>query len=321
MTVRFEVYLQRLRPALDLAIADCVDVAAAGMPASLQQPLRQALVDGKHLRAGITCLVAEALGGAFAAALPRAAAIECIHAASLIHDDYVDADTMRRQRSATWTVIGARKAVLLGDLLFANAIEKMMALSVDDGRVIVDAIATVAKGAYQEPLTQSDLACDQTQAYERIIYLKTGALFAAAAELGAIAANANAEHRVAARTFGARLGEAYQIADDLHDFSGLDRTCARLPPPLVPALLRFAPDFAEMDARSAHACLESVAQSSLLPALCAAMQRACTDRANAAAAALAALPDNGAAALLRTATREIIARHQAPFPAALTAGA
>jgi hypothetical protein len=322
MTMRFNVYLQRLRPSLDQAIADCVGVAAADMPEGLQQPLQRALADGKRLRAGILCLVTEALGGSLTAALPRAAAIECIQAASLIHDDYVDADTMRRQRPATWTLIGARKAVLLGDLLFATAIERMMILSADDGRVIVHAIATVAKGAYQEPMAHSDLAGDPAEAYERIIYLKTGALFAAAAELGAIAAGAGDEHHAAAQTFGARLGEAYQIADDLHDLTALQCVPAQpLPPPLIPALLRFAPRSADMNPAATCAGFDSARLSALLPALRTRMQLALAERAVAAATALASLPDNRARLLLRTAVTEITAAgNHETFPAPVTAG-
>ncbi len=321
--MRFNAYLQRLRPALDEAIADCLGGAAANMPESLQQPLQRALADGKRLRAGILCLVTETLGGSLTAALPRAAAIECIQAASLIHDDYVDADTMRRQRPATWTLIGARKAVLLGDLLFATAIERMMAQSTDDGRVIVHAIATVAKGAYQEPMAHSDLANDPAQAYERIIYLKTGALFAAAAELGAIAAGASDKHRAAARTFGARLGEAYQIADDLQDLTALRCTPPQtLPPPLIPALLHFAPNFAHTNRGPAGAGVDSTRLSALLPALYTSMQLARTDRAVAAAAALASLPENWAGSLLHTAITEITAAgNQDPSLAPVTVDA
>ncbi|EAR22827.1 polyprenyl synthetase family protein [Nitrococcus mobilis] len=180
--------------------------------------------NGKRIRGCLVCLVNHALGGQIADALPRAVAIECIQAASLIHDDYVDNDTIRRKRPATWTVEGPRRAVLLGDMMFATAIQSMVELSNADGIAVTRAIATVANGAYQEPLLLAKPAAgraldlNEQTIYERIIYLKTGALFGAACQLGAIAAGAPEERCAHAYAFGARTGEAYQIADDLVEF-------------------------------------------------------------------------------------------------------
>jgi geranylgeranyl pyrophosphate synthase len=120
-------------------------------------------------------------------------------------------------------VHGSRRAVLLGDVIFATALQRTAELGREEVLTLSRAIAMLAAGAYKEPLDAREIdsaMANDTLAqplYERIIYLKTGALFAAAAELGAIAAQATPLLRGAAVEFGARMGEAYQIADDLED--------------------------------------------------------------------------------------------------------
>ncbi len=172
------------------------------------------IAGGKQLRGRLVCAVCEALGGRFAEALPRAMAIECVQAASLIHDDWVDGDRVRRNAPATWTVQGARRAVLLADVMFATSLERCAELGRIDVQVLARAIAAVAAGACQEP------ACGETRSsisYARLLFLKTGALFGAAAELGASAAKADNAMRRAAHEYGVCMGEAYQLADDMND--------------------------------------------------------------------------------------------------------
>jgi hypothetical protein len=235
-------FWREARVRLDEELARRIPELFRGLPGTHLDAIQSTMRGGKRLRGCLVCLVNAALGGAQEAALPRAVAIECIQAASLIHDDYVDRDTVRRNRPATWVAEGARRAVLLGDLIFATAIQRMVELGHGDGEVAAEAIATMARGAYLELAGAGEsnagarFGPDQ---YERIIYLKTGALFGAAAKLGALAAGAPAETAEAAFRFGARLGELYQIADDLEDLAVLE-------PPrlagLVPALLHFGRD-------------------------------------------------------------------------------
>jgi geranylgeranyl pyrophosphate synthase len=167
--------------------------------------------------------VCEALGGSAARALPSAAVIECVHAASLIHDDLVDGDRTRHDRPAAWVVHGSRRAVLLADVMFATALHRSAELGKQEMITVSHAIAMLAVGAYEEQVDSHELETShasramQRARYDRVIRLKTGSLFSAAAELGALAARAKPAHRRAASEFGARIGEAYQIADDLHD--------------------------------------------------------------------------------------------------------
>jgi geranylgeranyl pyrophosphate synthase len=138
-----------------------------------------------------------------------------VQAASLVHDDFVDGDTVRRGRPAAWTLLSSRRAVLVADVMFATAIEKMAQAGAREGATLAHAIAAMAQGALQE--FAGNTSGEDLDAYRRVIYLKTGSLFAAAARLGALAVDAQETHLQAATEFGARAGEVYQIADDLAD--------------------------------------------------------------------------------------------------------
>jgi geranylgeranyl pyrophosphate synthase len=195
----------------------------AALPQDLFDSVDSVICGGKKIRARILCIMCEALGGSFADALPRAMAIECIQAASLIHDDWVDGDRVRRNAPALWTLQGARRAVLLADVIFATALERCAEMGRLDALALSKAIAALAAGAYQEVLDLSETGSNampgtgRQSSYDQLIFLKTGALFAAAAELGAIAAGANGALQRAAYDYGSRIGEAYQLADDLDD--------------------------------------------------------------------------------------------------------
>lgn len=201
--------LTRYRARIDAELEARLGEWFPDLPPSHRDALHGVLADGKRLRGGLACLVAEALGADAIAALPGAVAIEMVQAASLMHDDFVDGDTRRRGRPAAWTLLSARGAVLLADLLFATAIGTMARRGPRECTAIAEAIAAMAQGALQESLGGG--------AYRRIIELKTGSLFAAAGRLGALAAGAPPAAVEAAASFGASAGGLYQIADDLAD--------------------------------------------------------------------------------------------------------
>jgi geranylgeranyl pyrophosphate synthase len=180
---------------------------------------------GKKLRGCLALAVCDALGAPIEAALPSALTIEYVQAASLVHDDVIDGDTTRRERRAAWVVFGSRRAVLLGDVIFAAALARSAEIGREEVLTLARAIALTAAGACREALEVPSGKATAAQAprYGEIIHLKTGVLFAAAAELGAVAARAVPAVRQAACEFGRELGAAYQIADDLHDLvQGVD---------------------------------------------------------------------------------------------------
>lgn len=261
----FADYAASLRPSLDASVQEQLSRLLGGRGLAPFNGALKGLAQGKKTRGSLLCLVAAALGAGLERALPRAVAVELIQTATLIHDDFVDQHRSRRGLPALWTLSGARRAVLLGDVLFASAIHMMSELGPEDGRIVSRTIAEVSRGALQEPLDIVSLA-DEIEAgrldaalYESIIHLKTGVLFGAACQLGAVAGRADSNAQQAWLDYGRRIGEAYQIADDLHDVQRClaTRTCD-LPALLAiaPALLFFVKDARPsllQAARSAHA--------------------------------------------------------------------
>jgi hypothetical protein len=225
MSVPFQDYAQEVKPALEGAytrhlqnlLGETLSVRTTGATHSL--------TGGKKIRGTLLCLLTAALGGTLDDALPRAVAVELIQTATLIHDDFVDQHRSRRGLPAVWTLEGARRAVLLGDVVFSSAIRMMSELGREEGLILSQTIAEVARGACREPLDAVSLLEliegreEWDAGYEKIISLKTGVLFAAACHLGALAAGVGADGQQAWRRYGQKIGEAYQIADDLQDLS------------------------------------------------------------------------------------------------------
>jgi geranylgeranyl pyrophosphate synthase len=251
MFTSFQEYLERRRPALDEAFRKELSGLLRDISVGDGPSLMNGLEAGKKIRGCLSCMVSDALGGTVEAAIPRAIAVELIQTATLIHDDFVDQDTMRRGRPAVWTVEGARRAVLIGDVIFASAIKMMSDLGKEDGAAVSHAIAQVSKGALHEPLDPLALAREiesdrlNGELYQKIIRLKTGILFGTACRLGAIAAGANGDLGQSCYRYGLRIGEAYQIADDLDDVKrhlSQRSIHPRQMVALAPALLSFVSD-------------------------------------------------------------------------------
>ncbi len=313
----FRNYWKHTRARLDAELGKWVQHFFRDLPERQADTVHHILEDGKRLRGCLVCLVNGALGGRFEDAIPRAVAIECIQSASLIHDDYVDGDTVRRKRAAQWMIDGPRKAVLLGDVVFATVIQRMAEISRCDGITVAEAIATMAQGAYQEYLEPADLTSALAEGhhrrdhYDRIIYLKTGALFGAAAKLGAISAGASHQVCNVAFRYGVHAGEAYQIADDLCDLvdpqsyvvNGHSRVAE-----LVPLLLRFAAEATPHGAELPDAYPELFITwlASARPSIKKRMRYEIRTRVALAAGVAARFPENDHAALLRAAPAEIV---------------
>ncbi len=251
MFQRFHDYLASIRPSLGQAFSRELRALLNGISLREPVPLMETLQAGKMIRGSLSCMIGQALGGTLESVLPRAVAVELIQSATLLHDDFVDQDIFRRQRPATWTLEGARRAVLIGDVMFASAIKMMSDLSREDGAAVSDAIAQVSRGALHEPLEPSALVGAigserwRADGYPEIIRLKTGVLFGTACRLGTIAAGGGVELREASYGYGVRLGEAYQIADDLQDVNRcLLKGTVRLEEmvSLAPMFLHFLPD-------------------------------------------------------------------------------
>jgi octaprenyl-diphosphate synthase len=174
---------------------------------------------GKRLRPLLTLACARLGGYRGDRHIAIAAVVEFIHTATLLHDDVVDASELRRGRDTANAVWGNKPAVLVGDFLFARAFQLMVA----DGslrvlEILSKAASIIAEGEVQQLLTANDTGTSE-EAYLAVIEAKTAALFAAAARVGAVLAERPVDDEMALERFGRNLGIAYQLIDDMLDFS------------------------------------------------------------------------------------------------------
>jgi len=148
-----------------------------------------------------------------------AAAVEFIHTATLLHDDVVDDSDLRRGLATANAVWGNKASVLVGDFLFSRAFELM----VEDGALPVLSIlsrasAVIAEGEVLQLVTSNDVATSEA-AYLEVINAKTAQLFAAASRIGAVVAGRSEAEEQALESFGRNLGIAFQLIDDMLDYS------------------------------------------------------------------------------------------------------
>ena len=175
---------------------------------------------GKRLRPALALLAGGATGNICPSHFDLAVIVELIHAATLVHDDILDGADKRRGQPTANAKWGNAITVLLGDCLFAHALK--LSTSFPNGEVsrrIAHAASDVCSGEIIQTQRRFDLTLSVPD-YYKIIEMKTGALFAAACELGAFINEASPDVISALRTFGMRLGTAYQIYDDVLDLAG-----------------------------------------------------------------------------------------------------
>jgi octaprenyl-diphosphate synthase len=148
-----------------------------------------------------------------------ATCVEFIHTATLLHDDVVDASDLRRGGPSANALFGNQASVLVGDFLFSRAFQLMTEDgSLDVLRILSNASAIIAEGEVLQLSTMNDSKTSE-QAYLEVVRAKTAELFAAACRIGAVVAGRSAVEEEALRTFGLNLGIAFQIIDDVLDYS------------------------------------------------------------------------------------------------------
>jgi octaprenyl-diphosphate synthase len=174
---------------------------------------------GKRIRPLLTLAATTLYKGDMDRAYILSACVEFIHTATLLHDDVVDDSGERRGNPSANTVFGNEASVLVGDFLFSRAFQLMVADgSLDVLRILSDAAAIIAEGEVLQLSTQGDLDTSMDD-YLEVIKGKTAALFAAACEVGPVVAGADKAQIDALREYGMALGMAFQIADDVLDYS------------------------------------------------------------------------------------------------------
>lgn len=181
---------------------------------------------GKRLRPMLLLLAAAALGkrggageGVGADAHQLAAVIEFIHTSTLLHDDVVDESDLRRGRRTANAVWGNAASVLVGDFLYSRSFQMMVELDrMPVMRILADTTNRIAEGEVLQLLHVRNPDTDEA-GYLGVIERKTAVLFAAATRLGALLAGADAKACDALHDYGLNLGYAFQIADDVLDYS------------------------------------------------------------------------------------------------------
>jgi len=255
----------------------------ADAPAGLGEAMRYGVLDGgKRLRPLLVRAACEAVAGDLAAALRAAVAVELIHAYSLVHDDMpcMDNDVLRRGKPTVHVRFGEAQALLVGDALQALAFELLLP---DDGSVPDAMAASLCRqlalaagvdgmaGGQAVDLASVGVALDQT-ALEAMHSLKTGALLQASVMMGAACGDTTRQARQALQAYGAAIGLAFQVVDDILDVTadsatlgktaGKDAACDK--PTFVSLLgLQQAQAYADRVLDQAHSALDQTGLSHL----------------------------------------------------------
>jgi len=173
---------------------------------------------GKRLRPLTVLLAARACGYAAGSHIPAAAIVEFIHTATLLHDDVVDASSLRRGHETANALFGNQASVLVGDFLYSRSFQIMVELG--DLRileVLADATNTIAEGEVLQLMNcnNPDLSEDD---YMEVIYRKTAKLFEAGTRIGGILGKVDDSIECALMLYGRHLGQAFQLVDDALDY-------------------------------------------------------------------------------------------------------
>jgi octaprenyl-diphosphate synthase len=305
------------RPELS-SIYGLIDVDMRAVNATIQHRLSSdvALVNqlsgyivnsgGKRIRPILLLLCAHALRYTGQHHISLAAVIEFIHTATLLHDDVVDASALRRGRDTANAIWGNEASVLVGDFLYSRAFQMMV--EVGNMRVLeilADATNTIAEGEVMQLMNCGDP--DTTEAnYLNVIRCKTAKLFEAAARIGGVISGCSRDQEKALALYGMHLGTAFQLIDDVLDYSGTtpdigknigdDLAEGKPTLPLIRAMLCGSPDEAalirraiETGSRDNIAAVTRTVESTGALAYTA---RTAQDEADSAIATLADFPDS-----------------------------
>jgi octaprenyl-diphosphate synthase len=213
-------------------IQSCISGDIQAVNAVIQQSLHSEVVlinqvanyiihsGGKRLRPILVLLSAGLFGEVKPAHHQLAAVVECIHTATLLHDDVVDESSKRRGQSTANALFGNAASVLVGDFVYSRAFQMMVAVqNMRVMEVLSDATNIIAEGEVLQLLNvhNADISDED---YLQVIHYKTAKLFEAATRLGAIISDGDAEQELALSKYGMHVGTAFQLIDDVLDLSG-----------------------------------------------------------------------------------------------------
>ncbi len=184
---------------------------------------------GKRVRPALTILSTYAVGGDGARynSIRMATVMEFLHTATLVHDDVIDKADMRRKRPTVNALYGNETAVLMGDWLYMSAFETSLA---ERSLPILDILTSVTRKMTEGELLQltllGDAAISEAQYFD-VLKRKTAYLFSASCEIGAILGGASEQQQTALRDYGLNLGTAFQLIDDLLDFTSSEEALGK----------------------------------------------------------------------------------------------
>ena len=199
-----------------------------GTPAELYEPIDYMMkIGGKRLRPILLLMACDAFGGDIKSAMPAALAMEMFHNFTLVHDDIMDGAEIRRGKETIWHIWGEDTAILVGDTMFAMAMEYILKSEHPDMKALLNAYIKVSKEVCEgQQLDMNFEEEDNTTIpeYLGMIKLKTAVLMGTALKIGAIIANASKEDIENIYDFGINIGLAFQLKDDLLDaFGNVDK--------------------------------------------------------------------------------------------------
>jgi len=206
----------------DMAEVDRVLRASLDSDVSLVRQVADYIVNagGKRLRPALLILAAKACGYTGTHHYTLAAVIEMIHTATLLHDDVVDESALRRGNATANAMFGNAASVLVGDFLYSRSFQLMVGVgSMRVLAVLSDTTNAIAAGEVMQLMHSGDADLTES-AYVEVIQRKTAKLFEAATRLGAVIAGADHDREEALARYGVHLGTAFQLIDDVLDYSG-----------------------------------------------------------------------------------------------------
>lgn len=206
----------------DFCAVDNLIISSLHSKASIINDLGHYIIQGggKRLRPLVVLLIAKACGYTADQHIPVATIIELIHTATLLHDDVVDEAELRRGQKTANRVWSNVASVLVGDFLYSRALQILTdGIDTKIMKVIANATNTMAEGEALQLLDRHNPATTEG-AYLTIIRSKTAQLFEAAAVLGALLSGSNPEIEKAMQQYGMHLGTAFQLIDDVLDYTG-----------------------------------------------------------------------------------------------------
>lgn len=234
---------------LDAVVEEMKRVVTHELPLIEQVSGHLLQMRGKMFRPTLALLASETASSPERRVVTVAAVVELMHLASLVHDDSVDHSALRRGLPTVNSLFSHQVSVIMGDFLYSRALEALVALGDLDLMRVLTAVSTQLTVGEMHQLAAVEALAFGEADYESLIHSKTASLLSAACETGAMCGAS--QHRAVLRRYGERLGMAFQVADDMLDYTGssdetgkptgLDLREQKVTLPLILALPRLSP--------------------------------------------------------------------------------